>query len=60
MTTTTKKVSTGEFVKFKKNGSKHGIYSQVTKKGLRYYYFSYGRYMPISKDNINKYIDLSE
>jgi hypothetical protein len=46
---------TGQIIKFE-NGRKNGIYSKLTKKGVRFYRWSCGRFFPISELMINKYI----
>jgi hypothetical protein len=51
------KTATGEKITFE-NGRTFSIYHSMTKRGVRFYYWSYGRFMPISKDDINKYISL--
>jgi hypothetical protein len=33
-----------------------GIYSRMTTKGIRFYYWASGRFLPISKSDINTYI----
>ena len=49
--------NTGQKIKFE-NGRTFGIYSKMTKKGLRYYFYSgmQMRFFPISEFDINKYI----
>jgi hypothetical protein len=53
--------ATGELIKFP-NRNVFAIYSKMTKKGIRYYFYSrmQMRYFPISKDEINKYILLED
>jgi len=53
--TTTNFNQTGEQVKYE-NGRVFKIYSKMTKKGLRYYRYSKGRFFPISKNEINEKI----
>ena len=50
---------TGQKIKFE-NGKTFGIYSKITKKGLRYYRYSsmQMRFFPISEFDINKFICL--
>jgi len=38
------------------NGKVFGVYSKMTKSGLRFYRLSSGRFFPISKNEINTYI----
>lgn len=40
------------------NGNVFGIYTKMTKKGLRYYSYFRGRFSPISQMEINKYVIL--
>ncbi len=42
---------TGEYIKHK-NGHVESIYSQITKKGVRYYRYSLGTFLPVSKLDI--------
>mgnify|MGYP001184439496 CR=1 len=56
--TTTDFNRTGEQVKYE-NGKTFNIYSKITKKGVRYYRFSLGRFFPISKNEINERINLA-
>jgi hypothetical protein len=51
------KTATGERITFE-NGRSFNIYSSMTKKGVRFYYWASGRFLPISKFDINKYITL--
>ena len=51
------KTATGERITFE-NGRSFNIYSSITKKGVRFYYWASGRFLPISKFDINKYITL--
>ena len=48
---------TGEQIKYP-NGKVFGIYTKMTKKGIRYYFYSrmQMRYFPISRNEINQYI----
>lgn len=46
---------TGEQVTFG-NGKIFNVYSKMTKRGLRYYWYSSGRMLPISKERINESI----
>jgi hypothetical protein len=55
---TTEMKFTGEVVKYE-NGKSFGIHTKITKTGLRYYRYSYGRFFPISQAEINKYIVLN-
>ena len=54
--TTTNFNRTGEEVKYE-NEKTFNIYSKMTKKGLRYYRYSRGRFFPISKNEINERIN---
>jgi hypothetical protein len=47
--------STNEFIKFE-NGKKFRIYTKMTKKGIRYYYATLSRKIPISRNEINERI----
>lgn len=47
--------STNQIIKFE-NGKKTLIYKKLTKKGIRYYYRSDFRFIPISELTINKLI----
>ena len=49
---------TGEQIKYE-NGNTFYIYSKMTKKGIRYYRYSMGRFFPISRTEINERIHLS-
>ena len=49
---TTQYTLTGEKLKFE-NGYTCLVSSKMTKKGLRYFRFSLGRYFPLSKQTIN-------
>jgi hypothetical protein len=49
---------TGNLIKYE-NGKKFGIHTKMTKKGVRYYRYSFGRFFPISQLEINKYIILN-
>jgi hypothetical protein len=51
---------TGTQIKFG-NGKIFNIYAKLTKNGVRFYYFSrmQNRYFPISKNDINEYILLT-
>jgi len=51
------KTATGEVITFD-NGRSFKIYTSMTKRGARFYYWSYGRFLPISQFDINKYITL--
>jgi hypothetical protein len=42
---------TGEYIKYP-NGNVMSIYSQITKKGVRYYRYSLGTFLPVSKLDI--------
>jgi hypothetical protein len=53
--TTSEFKNTGEKIKYN-NGKVFSVYSKLTKKGIRYYTWSYGRMFPISKDRINELI----
>ena len=44
--------NTGKKVKYE-NGNEFSVYSKSTKKGLRYYRYSSGRFFPLSKDIVN-------
>lgn len=46
---------TGQRIKYE-NGKVFGIYSKMTKNGIRLYRWSLGRFFPISQIEINKYI----
>lgn len=46
---------TGQQIKYE-NGKVFNIYSKMTKKGVRYYRWSLGRFFPISEMEINNYI----
>lgn len=46
---------TGQIVKYE-NGKTFGIHTKMTKKGIRYYRYSSGRFFPISQLEINTYI----
>jgi hypothetical protein len=46
---------TGIRIKYE-NGKVFGIHTKMTKKGLRYYRWSFGRFFPISQLQINQYI----
>lgn len=50
---------TNQKIKFE-NGNVFGIYSKITKTGIRYYRYSVRqmRFFPISQIDINKYICL--
>lgn len=52
---------TNQIIKFE-NGKKFAIYSKLTKKGIRFYYFSkmQFRFFPISEFDLNKYICLED
>jgi len=56
--TTTDFNRTREEIKYE-NGKTFNIYSKMTKKGLRYYRYSLGRFFPISKNEINERINLA-
>ena len=49
---------TGEQIKYE-NGNTFHIYSKMTKKGIRYYRYSRGRFFPISRIEINQRIVLN-
>jgi len=49
--TTAIKNFTGEYIKYP-NGTVMSIYSQLTKTGMRYYRYSLGRFLPVSKLDI--------
>jgi hypothetical protein len=49
---------TGNVIKYE-NGKQFGIHTKMTKKGIRYYRYSFGRFFPISQLEINKYIILN-
>jgi hypothetical protein len=55
---TTEMKFTGNAVKYE-NGKSFGIYTKMTKTGLRHYRYSFGRFFPISQLEINKYIVLN-
>ena len=57
MTLPTEKTATGETITFE-NGKSFNVYKSMTKKGVRFYYWSYGRFFPLSKFDLNKYISL--
>lgn len=46
---------TGIRIKYE-NGKVFGIHTKMTKTGLRYYRWSFGRFFPISQNEINQYI----
>lgn len=46
---------TGINIKFE-NGNVFGIYTKMTKTGLRYYKYFMGRFLPTNQSEINKYI----
>lgn len=48
---------TGIKIKYE-NGKVFGVHTKMTKKGLRYYRWSSGRFFPISQNEINNYIVL--
>jgi hypothetical protein len=56
---TTEMKFTGNLIKYE-NGKKFGIHIKMTKKGVRYYRYSFGRFFPISQLEINKYIILNK
>jgi|19_taG_2_1085344.scaffolds.fasta_scaffold28472_3 hypothetical protein len=49
---------TGEQIKYE-NGNTFYIYSKMTKKGLRHYRYSMGRFFPISRIEIDQRIVLN-
>ena len=49
---------TGEQIKYE-NGNTFYIYSKMTKKGVRYYRYSMGRFFPISRIEIDQRIVLN-
>jgi len=51
------KTATGEVITFE-NGRSFKIYTSMTKRGARFYYWASGRFLPISQFDINKYIAL--
>lgn len=50
---------TGQRIKYE-NGKVFGIYSKMTKTGVRYYRWTFGRFFPISQIEINQYILLED
>jgi hypothetical protein len=54
---TTEMKFTGNVVKYE-NGKSFGIHTKMTKTGLRFYRYSFGRFFPISQNEINQYIVL--
>jgi len=55
---TTEMNYTGTSIKYD-NGKIFGIYTKMTKAGLRYYKYFRGRFSPISQIEINNYIILN-
>lgn len=50
---TTDFISTGKQIKFE-NGKTFFVYSKETKKGVRYYFQTIGRMLPISLERFNE------
>jgi hypothetical protein len=44
---------TGTRVRYE-NGKEFGVHTKITKKGLRYYKYVYGRFLPISKIEVEQ------
>lgn len=55
---TSNKNFTGEYIKYP-NGNMMSIYSQVTKRGMRYYRYFRGRFQVIGRDEINQFIHIA-
>ena len=45
-------INTGKRIKYE-NGNEFRIYSKITKRGIRYYRYSSGRFFPVSKSVVN-------
>ena len=50
---TNEKKFTGEYIKYE-NGNVMSIYSQITKRGMRYYRYFRGRFLPIGRLEIEQ------
>lgn len=50
---------TGQIIKFE-NGRTFGVHTKMTKNGLRHYYYSRGRFFPLSEMKLNKYIHIED
>ena len=56
--TTLEKKFTGEFIKYS-NGNVMSIYSQLTKRGIRYYRYFRGRFQIIGRIEIDQLIHIA-
>jgi hypothetical protein len=55
---TPEKKNTGEFIKYP-NGNVMSIYSQLTKRGIRYYRYFRGRFQIIGRVEIDQLIHIA-